>query len=206
MCAFFFASFLFCSFLLFFALSSTHSFLCQKRATRVLRFCGRQAKRRGMVEAELYGRDVLLVVHPLRRRCESKVVASGTSPRPLTAACPLLLWQACFMLYAAHNVWAPTPTPTAAQAFGLSLGSDSGSGFRFRVCGLSLLWTETGMETGTGTGPEMETGLCGPGVLPGQPLLRLRFIYGPRLLGNILIPRVRCQLSFPLSLSHSLSV
>lgn len=113
------------------------------------------------------------------------------------------------MLYAAHNVCAPTPTPTAAQAFGLSLGSDSGSGFRFRVCGLSLVWTETGMETGTGTGPEMESGLCGPavfgpGVLPGQPPLRLRFIYGPRLLGNILIPRVGCQLflsPLPFSLS-----
>lgn len=104
------------------------------------------------------------------------------------------------MLYAAHNVCAPTPTPTAAQAFGLSLGSDSGSGFRFRVCGLSLVWTETGMETGTG--PEMESGLygpavCGPGVFPGQPPLRLRFIYGPRLLGNILIPRVGCQLFLP---------
>lgn len=112
------------------------------------------------------------------------------------------------MLYAAHNVCAPTPTPTAAQAFGLSLGSDSGSGFRFRVCGLSLVWTETGMETGTGAGigPEMESGLCGPGVLPGQPPLRLRFIYGPRLLGNILIPRVGCQLflpPLPFSLSNS---
>lgn len=117
------------------------------------------------------------------------------------------------MLYAAHNVCAPTPTPTAAQAFGLSLslGSDSGSGFRFRVCGLSLVWTVTRLETGmeTGTGPEMESGLCGPavcrpGVLPGQPPLRLRFIYGPRLLGNILIPRVGCQLSFVLPLSLSL--
>lgn len=86
MCALFFSAFLFFS--SFFALSPAHSFRCEKRATRVLRFCGRQAQRRGMVEAELYGRDVLLVVHPLRRRCESKVVASGTSPRPLTAAPP----------------------------------------------------------------------------------------------------------------------
>lgn len=86
MCALFFFCFS-VLFFFFFALSSAHSFRCEKRATRVLRFCGRQAQRRGMVEAELYGCDVLLVVHPLRRRCESKVVASGTSPpRPLTAA------------------------------------------------------------------------------------------------------------------------
>lgn len=196
MCAFF--SFLFFS-SSFFALFSTHSFLCQKRATRVLRFCGRQAQRRGMVEAELL--FCWWCIHCVGAvRVKSWQAAPPPAPWLLPAPSCCSKHVLCFML---------------RTTFGLQLQLQlqlrllvwvwvriQVRGFRFRACGLSLLWT----ETGTGTGPEMETGLCGPGVLPGQPPLRLRFIYGPRLLGNILIPRVGCQLSIPLFISLPLSL
>lgn len=71
-----------------------------------------------------------------------------------------------YALCCAQRLRSDSNSNCSSGFWGLSLGSDSGSGFRFWVCGLSLVWTETRLETGmeTGTGPEMESGLCGPAV------------------------------------------
>lgn len=133
---------LLCSFLLFFALSSAHSFRCEKRATRVLRFCGRQAQRRGMVAAKLYGCDVLLVVHPLRRRCESKVVASGTSPHPLTCCClpPARVASMFYALCCAQRLRSDSNS-NCSSGFGFEFGF----GFRFGFS-ISSVWAEFGVD------------------------------------------------------------
>lgn len=133
-----------------------------KRATRVLRFCGRQPRWRGRVEAELRPAR-FLVVHPLRRRCES--AKSWHLPPPTTHTVPSCKQASMFYALCYNSVSVSVSVAIVAVA-------SSGFGFRFvfsfsRMCGLSLAWTETGigldrlslvLESGLGDR------LCGPGV------------------------------------------